>query len=99
MNRVSTLDTDALKNYFATQPVIRAWLFGSYSEGTADENSDIDLLVELDHSQPVGLKFVTMWLDLKALFKKEVDLLAVGGVSPFLQPNIDKQKKLIYERR
>lgn len=93
------IDKKAIQNYLATQPVIRAWLFGSYADGTADADSDVDILVELDHSQPVGLKFVGMWLDLKEMLQKEVDLLAVGGVSPLIEPYIEKQKKLIYERR
>jgi predicted nucleotidyltransferase len=40
--------------------VIDAYLFGSYSRGDADENSDIDILVELDYSKLIGLEFVQM---------------------------------------
>ncbi|QQS27994.1 MAG: nucleotidyltransferase domain-containing protein [Sphingobacteriales bacterium] len=93
-----SINIENIKTYLKTQPVRKAWLFGSYASGTADDNSDIDILVELDHSQPIGLKFVSMWLDLKEVTKKDVDLLAVGGVSPYIQPYIDKQKVLIYER-
>ena len=28
----------------------KIYLFGSYADGTADENSDVDLLIEVDHS-------------------------------------------------
>jgi len=94
-----TINIENIKSYLKTQPIVRAWLFGSYAMGIADESSDVDILVELDHSQPIGLKFVSMWLDLKEITMKEVDLLAVGGVSRFIQPYIDKQKVLIYERQ
>ena len=36
------------KEYFKTQPVLKAWLFGSYARGEQNENSDVDILVLLD---------------------------------------------------
>jgi uncharacterized protein len=87
------LDKDKIVQYFATQPITKACLFGSYADGTATEDSDVDILVELDHSSPVGLKFVEMWLDLQALLGNKVDLVSTGGISPFIQPHIDLQKK------
>ena len=35
-----------IADYFKTQPVDKAWLFGSYSRGEATEKSDIDIFVE-----------------------------------------------------
>ncbi len=84
--------------YFQHKPVLRAWLFGSQSMGTADENSDIDILVELDYSQHIGLGYVTMWMELRELLGREVDLVSTDGLSPFIAPHIEKQKMLIYER-
>ncbi|WP_448528463.1 nucleotidyltransferase family protein [Raineya sp.] len=93
------LPLQEIREYLATQPVLRAWLFGSYSDKTANSNSDVDILVELDHSEPIGLKFVSMWLKLKEITQKEVDLLSLQGLSPKLRPYIEKQKVLIYERK
>lgn len=90
-------DVNPIIQYFHTQPVLKAWLFGSYADGTATEDSDVDILVELDHSQPIGLEFVGMWLALEKLLAKEVDLLETGNISPFIQPYIEKQKRLFYE--
>jgi predicted nucleotidyltransferase len=42
---------ETLKNYFITQPVLKAYLFGSYVRNEADIFSDIDILVDLDYSQ------------------------------------------------
>ena len=39
---------ESLKNYFNTQPVLKAYLFGSYVRGQADSDSDIDILVDLE---------------------------------------------------
>ena len=88
-----------LRTYFQTQPVIRAWVFGSQADGTATEDSDVDILVELDHSQPIGLHYVQMWMVLQQLLGKKVDLVSTGGVSPHIQPFIEAQKVLFYERR
>ncbi len=53
---------ESIKNYFNTQPVLKAYLFGSYVRGQADNESDIDILVDLDYSQKIGLRFVQMKL-------------------------------------
>jgi len=87
-----------IKKFFSKQPVLKAYLFGSYSRGTENENSDIDLLVELDYSQPIGLEFIQMQLDLQNLLSKKVDLVSARGLSKYLKPIVDKEKKLIYAR-
>jgi predicted nucleotidyltransferase len=92
------LDLAALTTYFAQQPVKRAWLFGSFAEEQAGPESDVDILLELDHSQPVGLRFVRMWRELQEICQRDVDLLSIGGVSPHLWKHIEKQRKLIYEK-
>jgi predicted nucleotidyltransferase len=84
--------------YFKTQPVLKVFLFGSYARNEATETSDIDLLVELDYSQPVGLEFVQMQLDLQKLLSKKVDLITERGLSKHIRPYIEAEKKLIYEK-
>ena len=87
-----------IKKYLATKPVLRAWLFGSQADGTATDNSDVDILLEFDHTQPVGLQYVQIWIDLQEIIGKKVDLVTTGGVSPHIKPFIDAQKILVYER-
>ena len=58
---------EALRNYFSTQPVLKAWLFGSFSRGEETQDSDVDIIVSLDKSKPIGLKFFGMWSDLEEL--------------------------------
>ena len=36
--------TDKIVRYFATQPIVKAWVFGSYARGEAHSGSDIDIL-------------------------------------------------------
>lgn len=56
-------DIQLIRNYFVDKPVLKAYLFGSYSRKEADNNSDIDILVDLDYSRHIGLGFVQMKLD------------------------------------
>ena len=87
-----------LQRFFAGRPVKKAFLFGSYSRNEADKNSDIDILVELDHSKPIGMKFFAYQYELEDLLKMKVDLVSDEGLSKYVKPFIEKDKILIYER-
>jgi len=90
--------TKIIAEYFKTQPVLKAWLFGSFSRGEETPLSDVDILVNLDHSQPVGLKFFGMWNDLERLLDRRVDLVEDGELLPFAEESANRDKYLIYER-
>ena len=47
--------TQVIADYFKTQPVLKAWLFGSFARGEEREDSDVDILVKFDRSLPIGL--------------------------------------------
>lgn len=87
-----------LNEYFANQPVKKAWVFGSFSRGEETEDSDIDIMVLLDDSQPVGLKFFAMLLELKELLGREVDLVTEKSLLPFARESANRDKILVYER-
>ena len=82
-----TLDNskiEFIKDYFKTRPVLKAYLFGSYVRGLADDKSDIDILVDLDYSQRIGLQFIQMKLDLEKLLNSKVDLVSSNVISNIL---------------
>jgi predicted nucleotidyltransferase len=89
---------ELLKTYFKTRPVLKAYLFGSYVRNEEDSQSDIDILVDLDYSQKIGLGFVQMQLDLEKLLNSKVDLVSSNGLSKYIQPIVDREKQLIYAR-
>ena len=89
---------ELIKDYLRTQPVLKAYLFGSFVRNEAKENSDIDILVELDYSFPIGLEFIQMQFDLEKLLNKKVDLVSDRAISKYIKPIIDAEKKLIYAR-
>ena len=89
--------TKLIADYFKTQPVLKAWLFGSYSRGEQSEDSDVDILIVPD--QGVGLfKLSGMHLDLQEILKVRVDLITEKGLLPFARESADRDKILIYER-
>lgn len=90
--------TEKIADCFRNKPVKKAFLFGSVSRNEEDENSDVDILVELDYSQHIGLGFIRMKLELKDLLNRKVDLLTSKSVSKYIQPFIDSKKILIYEK-
>jgi predicted nucleotidyltransferase len=89
---------ETIKAYFKTRPVLKAYLFGSYVNGKANNESDIDILVDLDYSQRIGLGFVQMQIDLENILKTKVDLVSSNSLSKYIKPYIDKEKELIYAR-
>ena len=89
---------ESIKDFFKTRPVLKAYLFGSYVRGMADHKSDIDILVELDYSQKIGLEFIQMKLDLERLLNNKVDLVSSNGMSKYIKPLIDVEKRLIYAK-
>ena len=91
-------DINTIQDYFKDKPVLKAFLFGSYAREDTSEESDIDILVELDYSQHIGLGFISMKLDLEDKLGKKIDLIPSDGVSKYILPFINKDKKLIYEK-
>lgn len=87
-----------LSDYFSTQPVSKAWLFGSRSRGDNREDSDYDIMVAFDNG--VGLfKYASIVDDLQNLLKRGVDLVTESSLFPWVKDNVNNEKILIYERK
>jgi predicted nucleotidyltransferase len=90
---------EAIRTYFRNRPVLKAYVFGSYVRGEADVDSDIDILVDLDYSQRIGLEFIQMKIDLERILNGKVDLVSSKGMSKYIKPIIDGEKQLIYAQQ
>jgi predicted nucleotidyltransferase len=77
--------------------VRRLLLFGSFARGEADEESDLDLLVEFFPGRTPGLGFVRLQEELTRLFGRRVDLHTPGSLSPYLREEILKEARPIHE--
>jgi hypothetical protein len=62
-------------------------LFGSSARGSAADNSDVDILVDLDADRSL-LDQVGLQQDLEELLGRKVDVVVEGGISPYLQERI-----------
>lgn len=96
------LTTEHIKNvltsFFATKPVKKVWLFGSYARGEASEDSDVDVLVEIDYIMGIAGDYVFWREELSKKMDKKVDIVSAGWENKYIKPFIDKDKFIIYER-
>lgn len=94
-----SINLDAVIAYLKNQPVKKVWLFGSYAEGDATAGSDVDLLIEYDYNEKIGiLKHAEIILALEGILEKEVDLVPIEALRETLRPYVDTNKIMIYER-
>lgn len=75
-----------LKKEFAVNEI---GLFGSFSDETFSEESDIDLLVELE--RPIGWKFFSLELYLEKVFNRRVDLVTKSALKEPIKNTILNQ--------
>lgn len=85
--------TDILNKLRELKPILskeyavrRIGLFGSFADNSADENSDIDLLVELD--KPIGWKFFSLEIYLEKIFERKVDLVTKNALKEQIKNDI-----------
>lgn len=56
------------------------WLFGSYARGDADEESDVDLLVEPSEQTNSSWCYGGLYADLEDAFEKQVDMVTLRAL-------------------
>jgi hypothetical protein len=64
------------------------------------ETSDIDLLVEVEDSDPIvrGENLISLWDNFEVFFHRKVDMLTESSIhNPYLRQNIDSTKVILYD--
>lgn len=61
-------------------------VFGSFALGDNDENSDIDMVVELQ--KPLGLQFFSLERHLEKYLGRKVDLATKAAIKPYIRERI-----------
>ena len=90
---------DRLRPVFASEPVYRAILFGSYARGVANENSDIDIVID-SRGELSGLRFYGVLEGIVEVLDKPVDLIEMSEIRPGapIMDDIQHQGVVVYER-
>lgn len=89
---------DKIKDYLINKPIEKAWLFGSFSRGEENNESDIDLIVEFSKGVRIGLEYFRIIGELEEICERRVDLAESDMLDKRVEANINKDKILIYER-
>lgn len=92
MNNVVDILKAHKEEFFSKYPLKEMALFGSYSRGDQNDESDVDILVKFE--KPVGMEFLYLSYDLEELLRKKVDLVSANAIKPQYFSFI--QKDLIY---
>ena len=91
--------TNIIRDYFASLPIVKAWVYGSFSRGEERENSDIDIMVRYT---PEGVSLLThahIMNTLSDLLGRPVDLVEEDCLLPFAAESAYKDRILVYERK
>lgn len=64
-------------------------LFGSFASDTANEASDVDLVVDFD--RPIGLRFIELVEHLEGLLGRKVDVLTSAGLRGIRLPVVARR--------
>ena len=93
-----TLDTEQLAQICRRQQIRRLALFGSVLAGTAQPESDIDLLVEFEPGQAPGLlRLAAIEAELSALLGgRRVDLRTAQDLSPHFRDQVLRTAEVQY---
>ncbi|AZI20905.1 nucleotidyltransferase family protein [Chryseobacterium taklimakanense] len=95
--KLTPQEIQKIQTFFRDKPVKKVYLFGSFARGEADENSDVDLLIDWDYNHHIGLNYIKWLFDVKEILGKEVDFVSWEFISPLIEKYIQNDKVLIYE--
>jgi len=101
VNKVMTAETikKQIVPILKSQDIIKASVFGSFVNGEASENSDVDILIEYNKDNKKTLfDFVGLKFDLEKELKRKVDLLTYDSLNPLLKDIILNEQQVIYEK-
>ena len=69
-------------------PITGIGVFGSYARGEANQESDIDIAVDIEGA--MGLSFVAMADEIEAILGIKTDVIPLRSVKPEYLPYIEK---------
>jgi uncharacterized protein len=101
MDRIVSKKMPQIQALCETHKVKELYVFGSRGKnGHPTEDSDFDLLVEIDEDDPInrGRLFLNLYMELEKLFNSKVDLVTFTSIkNQFFLDYVETSKQLIYD--
>jgi uncharacterized protein len=89
LNKLSDLKPILYRDYAVKQ----IGLFGSFSDDSFTDDSDIDLLVEFE--RPIGLKYFSLEIYLENIFGRKIDLVTKNALKEQIRDRILNQVQYV----
>ena len=89
LSKLKELKPELYTNY----SVKEIGVFGSFVDNTFNEESDIDILVELE--KPIGWKFFSLEIYLEKIFNRKIDLVTKNALKDQIKERILNQVKYV----
>jgi len=86
------INTELIRKITKRHGASNVRIFGSYLHGTQKDDSDIDLLVDLESGRGL-FDLVAMKRDLEREIGKHVDVVTEGALSPYIQEDILREAR------
>ncbi|MDR0729022.1 MAG: nucleotidyltransferase domain-containing protein [Prevotellaceae bacterium] len=97
---MNALILQKIQHTLSREPVLRAWLFGSFARNEEVPGSDIDILVQFIPDAQLSLfDYGGIVYKLEESTGCRVDLVQEHMLKPFARLTVERDKKLIYERK
>ncbi len=93
LNQINTLLREHKFDLKKKYSIKQLGVFGSYSRGEQNENSDVDILVEFE--KPIGLDFIELAEELETILNRKVDLVSKGSIKPRVWNYIEKDLQYV----
>ena len=102
MDRIISKKLPEIRTLCQEHKVSELYVFGSRGKGGSPrEDSDFDLMVEIDEPDPAdrGELLLSLYMKFEKLFNQKVDLITPGSIkNPIFEEYVGTSKQLIYDR-
>ncbi len=98
MNPRIALDRQAIAEFCRRRHIRRLALFGSVLRADFQPNSDVDVLIEFEPGQQVGLAFFTMQDELSDMLGRKVDLNTPNFLSRYFRDEVLAEAEVLYAK-
>ncbi|WP_423223730.1 nucleotidyltransferase family protein [Candidatus Amarolinea aalborgensis] len=95
---IRDIDTKAIIRICQEHDISKIGIFGSMARGEANDQSDIDLLIEFSKRKSL-LTVIALERQLSTMLGRKIDLLTEAAISPYLRDRIKQETQIIYEAR